>query len=238
MAPATGSADTPRSPVPFAAYPADMPMTPERWDFLGNYALDVFGGYDAQLTDLMHRAVAAGLPKIAVSADVGRLLKILVSLTDGGVAIELGTLAGYSGIWIARGLADNGVLYTIEYEDLHADFAQTEFETAGVGDKVEIIRGAALDVLPDLAARLGDNTVDFVFIDALKSEYVAYFELIRPLMKVGGLLVADNVYGTGLGWIDEGYGTDDFNRTVAADSDFEAVATPMREGVLIARRTQ
>jgi predicted O-methyltransferase YrrM len=78
--------------------------------------------------------------------------------------------------------------------------------------------------------------VDFAFIDATKSEYVAYFELIKPLMKTGSLLVADNVYGTGEGWIDQGYGTDEFNRLVASDPDFEAVATPMREGVLIARR--
>jgi len=214
-----------------------MPMTPERWTYIGNYAEDVFGQYDDHLADLMSRAVEAGLPPIAVSADVGRLLKILVSMTDAKVALELGTLAGYSGIWIARGLADDGKLITIEYQDRHADFAAAEFETAGVGDKVEIVRGAALDVLPGIAERLGEASVDFIFIDAVKSEYVDYFRLVRPLIKVGGLLVADNVYATGAGWIDEGYGTDQFNRLVASDPDFEAVATPMREGVLIARRT-
>jgi predicted O-methyltransferase YrrM len=216
---------------------ATMPMTPERWTYIGNYAEDVFGQYDDHLADLMRRAVEAGLPPIAVSADVGRLLKILVSMTDAKLALELGTLAGYSGIWIARGLAEGGKLITIEYQDRHADFAAAEFETAGVDDKVEIIRGAALDVLPGIAERLGEASVDFVFIDAVKSEYVDYFRLVRPLIKVGGLLVADNVYATGAGWIDEGYGTDEFNRLVASDPDFEAVATPMREGVLIARRT-
>jgi predicted O-methyltransferase YrrM len=216
---------------------ATMPMTPERWTYIGNYAEDVFGQYDDHLADLMRRAVEAGLPPIAVSADVGRLLKILVSMTDAKLALELGTLAGYSGIWIARGLAEDGKLITIEYQDRHADFAAAEFETAGVDDKVEIIRGAALDVLPGIAERLGEASVDFVFIDAVKSEYVDYFRLVRPLIKVGGLLVADNVYATGAGWIDEGYGTDEFNRLVASDPDFEAVATPMREGVLIARRT-
>lgn len=212
-------------------------MTPERWTFLGEYADDVFGQDDEHLASLMSRAVEAGLPAISVSADVGRLLKILVSMTEGRLALELGTLAGYSAIWIARGLAPGGKLITIEYNDDHANFAQREFETAGVTDRVEIVRGPALDVLPGLAERLGPGSVDFAFVDAVKREYVDYFRLIRPLMKPGGLLVADNVYGTGAGWIDEGHGTDDFNRLIAADPDFDAVATPMREGVLIARRS-
>ena len=213
-----------------------MPMTPERWSYIGDYANDVFGQYDDHLAGLMARAVEAGLPPIAVTADVGRLLKILVSMTPGELAIELGTLAGYSGIWIARGMADDGKLITIEHNDAHADFAQAEFKQAGVADKVEIVRGAALEVLPEIAGQVGEESVDFAFIDARKSEYVAYFELLKPLMKPGSLYVADNVYATGAGWIDEGQGTDEFNRMIAADPDFEAVATPMREGILIARR--
>lgn len=212
-------------------------MTPERWDFLNTYAREVFGQEDEQLATLMDRAVEAGLPRIAVSPDVGMLLKILASLTSGQLALELGTLGGYSGIWIARGLAAGGKLLTIESEDDHADFAEAEFAQAGLGDRIEVVRGAALDVLPGLAERLGPGSVDFVFIDAVKSEYVEYFEAVRPLLAPGGVLVADNVYATGQGWIDEGYGTDDFNRMVAADPDFEATATPMREGVLIARKT-
>lgn len=213
-------------------------MTPERWSYIGDYADDVFGQYDQHLAGLMGRAVEAGLPPIAISADVGRLLKILVSMTPGRLAIELGTLAGYSGIWIARGLADDGKLLTVESEEAHADFAQGEFEEAGVADKVEVVRGAALDVLPALADRVGEKSLDFAFIDARKSEYVDYFLLLKPLMKVGSLYVADNVYATGAGWIDEGEGTDDFNRLIASDPDFDAVATPMREGVLIARRSR
>ena len=214
-----------------------MPMTPERWSFLSDYAVDVFGEYDEHLRGLKGRAAAAGLPPISVSADVGRLLKILVAMTEGRLAIELGTLAGYSGIWIARGLADDGRLVTVEIDDAHADFAEAEFAAAGVGDKVEIVRGAALETLPDLMRRFGPESVDFVFLDAVKSEYVEYFLLIEPMLKPGGLLVADNVYGTGAGWIDEGHGTDEFNRLVASDPRFDSVAAPMREGVLIARKT-
>lgn len=211
-------------------------MTPERWTFLGDYAREVFGEEDPQLATLMDRAVDAGLPRIAVSPDVGRLLKILTSLTRGRLALEIGTLGGYSAIWIARGLARDGRLITIEMDDAHADFARAEFERAGLADNVEVVRGAALEVLPEIGDRLGPSSVDFVFIDAAKSEYMSYFEGVRPMIAPGGVLVADNVYATGRGWIDEGFGTDEFIRVIAADSDFEATATPMREGVLIARR--
>lgn len=215
-----------------------MSMTPERWEFLDGYAREVFGAQDEQLATLMDRAVQAGLPRIAVSPDVGRLLMILASLTPGRLAIELGTLAGYSAIWIARGMAPEGRLLTVERDAAHADFARGELRRAGLEDRVEIVRGAALDVLGDLVERLDPGSVDFVFIDAAKSEYAEYFRRLKPLIAPGGVVVADNVYATGQGWIDEGYGTDDFNRLVASDPDFEATATPMREGVLIAwRRT-
>lgn len=213
-----------------------MPMTPERWDFINEYAREVFGAQDEQLATLMDRAEQAGLPRIAVSPDVGKLLYILASLTRGRLAVELGTLGGYSGIWIARALRADGKLMTIEIDDAHADFAEREFRQAGLTDRVEVLRGSALDVLESLTERLEPKSVDLIFVDARKSEYVSYFELMRDLVSPGGLIVADNVYATGRGWIDEGYGTDEFNRLVAADPEFDATATPMREGVLIARR--
>jgi caffeoyl-CoA O-methyltransferase len=213
-----------------------MAMTPERWDFINEYAREVFGDQDEQLATLMDRAEQAGLPRIAVSPDVGKLLYILTSMTRGRLAMELGTLGGYSGIWIARGLAADGKLMTIEVDDAHAAFAENEFRRAEVADRVEIVRGQALDVLEHLKGSLERQSVDFAFVDARKSEYVEYFELMRDLIAPGGLIVADNVYATGRGWIDEGYGTDDFNRLVAADPEFDATATPMREGLLVARR--
>ncbi len=213
-----------------------MSMTPERWEYLDGYAREVFGSQDEQLQTLMDRAVEAGLPRIAVSPDVGRLLMILASLTAGRLAIELGTLAGYSAIWIGRGLAPEGRLLTVERDTKHADFAEAEIRQAGLEDRVEVVRGAALDVLDDFAERLEPGSVDFAFIDAAKSEYVEYFRQLRHLMAPGGVVVADNVYATGQGWIDQGYGTDDFNRLAASDPEFEATAIPMREGVLIARR--
>jgi len=220
----------------------DTPMTPKRWEFTNNYLRDVFGEQDDHLANLMTEAVAAGLPDIAVSADVGRLLKLLVSMTPGRLALEVGTLGGYSGIWLARGLAPTGKLITIEYEQKHADFARKQFERAGVGDRVELIRGAGLEVLPVLAKRLSPGSVDVVFLDAVKTEYPEYWTFVRPLIAPGGLIIADNVLGGGDWWIDDTGNpsrdaADRFSRLVAQDGEFEAVAVPLRQGVLIARRT-
>ena len=213
-----------------------MEMTPERWRHIGAYSKEVFGTEDDHLAGLMEEAVAAGLPNISVGADVGRLLMILTSLTQGRLAVEVGTLGGYSGIWIARGLSPEGRLITIEYEDKHADFAEEQFIRADVDDRVEVRRGSGIDVLQELVSELEPESVDVLFLDAIKSEYTKYFEIARPLIARGGLVLADNVLGTGAGWIDQGHGTDEFNRRIASDDGFEAVAVPMREGVLVARR--
>ncbi|MCZ6663631.1 MAG: O-methyltransferase [Actinobacteria bacterium] len=213
-----------------------MTMTPERWRYLGRYSRELFGSQDDHLATMMDEAVAAGLPDISVTADVGRLLMILTSLTPGRLAIEVGTLAGYSGIWIARGLSDTGRLITIEFEPKHAEFARSQFNHAGVGSAVEVRVGAGIEVLSGLRDELAPGSVDVLFLDAVKTEYSDYFKLARPLIAPGGLVLADNVYATGAGWVDEGYGTDGFNRLVASDPDFEAVAVPLRQGILIARR--
>ncbi|MGH8913153.1 MAG: O-methyltransferase [Acidimicrobiia bacterium] len=211
-------------------------MTPETWDFINKYSREVFGAQDDHLAGLMDEAVGAGLPAISVGPDVGRLLMIFASMTSGRLAVEVGTLGGYSGIWITRGLRPDGHLITIEYEPKHADFAQVQFERAGIAGRVDLRRGAGIEVLSDLANELEPGSVDLLFLDAIKSEYSDYFRVARPLIPVGGFVIADNVYGTGSGWIDQGHGTDEFNRLVAADPDFEAAAFPFREGVLVGRR--
>jgi caffeoyl-CoA O-methyltransferase len=196
----------------------------------------VFGVQDDHLAGLMDEAVAAGLPEIAVGPDVGRLLMILTSMTEGRLAVEVGTLGGYSGIWITRGLRPDGRLITIEYEPFHAQFAGQQFVRAGISDRVDIRIGAGLEVLSQLAGELGPGSLDVLFLDAIKSEYTGYLELVRSNIPVGGLVIADNVYGTGSGWIDQGHGTDAFNRHIALDPDFETVAFPFREGVMIGLR--
>jgi len=219
-----------------------MDMTPERWDATTEYLSTVFGDPDEQMRTLMQRAVAAGLPDIAVDPSVGHLLTTLCKSVGARTIVEAGTLAGYSGIWLARGLAPGGRLYTIEFEAAHAKFARGEFDAAGVGDRVEVIEGAALDELPKLAERLGPTSVDVLFLDAVKTEYPGYLEAALPMLRPGALLLADNALGGGGWWIDEPAGTspsldavDAFNRQIAADPRFDASCVPLREGVLIAR---
>lgn len=223
-------------------------MTPRRWRRTAEYGREVFGREDEHLAGLMTEAVAAGLPDIAVDGHIGRLLMILTSMTRGRLAVEVGTLAGYSAIWIARGLAADGRLITIEQDSRHADFAEQQLQRAGVSDRVEVRRGGALEILPQLARELGDRSVDVVFIDAEKTEYPEYWAAVEPMIAVGGVVLADNVYGTDRFWIDDGdvaiddgdvasrRATDAFNRSVAGHPDFEAVAVPLRQGILMGRR--
>jgi len=221
-------------------------MSLQRWDYTNAYLREVFGQQDAHLAGLMPEAVKRGLPDIAVSADVGRMLMILTSMTRGRLAIEVGTLGGYSGVWIARGLQKDGRLITIESEPKHAGFAREQFLKVGVADRVEVRQGKALDLLPALAKELkrhAGGAVDVVFLDAIKTEYLDYWKIVRPLIATGGLILADNVLGSGDWWIDaQGHAqrdaADRFNRTLAADRDFECVAVPLRQGVLIGRRVR
>lgn len=220
-----------------------MEMTPQRWRNTLAYLGTVFGDQDGQLATLMSRAAATGLPRIAVSPEVGRLLQLLTMMTGARLAIEVGTLAGYSGIWIARGLSPEGRLITIEVSGSHASFAAEEFKAAGLGKRVEIRRGSALEVLPKLAQELKPGSVDLVFLDAAKSEYEQYARLVKPLLRAGGLLIADNALGSTSYWIDDPPGSnadrdavDAFNRKMAADPDFVTAGIGTDHGMLVARR--
>jgi predicted O-methyltransferase YrrM len=216
-------------------------MNADRWRYTSDYLREVFGAQDAHLAGLMHQAVAAGLPPIAVSADVGRLLQLLTSMTPGRLALELGTLAGYSAIWLARGLAPGGRLITVELDEDRAAFAEAQIARAGLAERVEVRRGAALDALDALREELAPGSVDVLFLDAVKRDYLAYFERARPLLAVGGLVIADNALGSSAWWIDhegdpEREGAHALNERLASDPDFIAAAVPLREGLAIARR--
>ncbi len=216
-------------------------MDDGRWRRTSAYLQDVFGREDEALAALREAARAEGLPDIAVSSEVGRLVQLLTRTTRARVAVELGTLGGYSGVWIARALAPGGRLYTVELDPAHAAFARRWFDRCGVGDRVEVLEGAALDVLPGLLARLGDASVDVAFLDAVKTEYPAYLALLADRIAPAGLLLADNALGSHSWWIDhEGDPSRDavdvFNRALAADARFDVACVPAREGVTIGRR--
>jgi len=218
-----------------------MEMNDERWRYTSRYLREVFGAQDEHLAGLMYEAVASGLPDIAVSPDVGRLLKLLTSMTEGRLAVEVGTLGGYSAIWLARGLKSGGRLITIEVDAKHASFARTQFQRAGVADRIELVEGDGVTELKRLAEELDPGSVDVLFLDADKAEYPDYFRIARALIAPGGLLIADNALGSGSWWIDDEahpqrQGAHQLNLDAAQDQDFEAVAVPLREGLLVARR--
>ena len=132
----------------------------------------------------------AGLPPIEVSAQHGRLLAVLAKATRASRVLEIGTLAGYSTINLARGVGPGGRVVTLEFDPRHAEIARTNLERAGLADRVEVIVGAALDTLPTLA---GGEPFDLVFIDADKENNVAYVEWAIKLGAPGSIIVVDNV---------------------------------------------
>ncbi|WP_326548517.1 O-methyltransferase [Mycolicibacterium sp. ND9-15] len=133
----------------------------------------------------------AGMPAIEVSGQHGKLLYLLTTMTRATSVLEIGTLAGYSTINLARGVGPNGHVVTLEYEPEHAEIAQENFVRAGVQDRIEIIVGAALDTLPVLAER--GEIFDLFFIDADKENNVAYVEWAIKLGRPGSIIVVDNI---------------------------------------------
>jgi predicted O-methyltransferase YrrM len=217
-----------------------MSMTPERWTNISTYLDEVFGQEDQHLRELMPDAIGRGVPDIAVSASVGRMLGVLLKMINAKTVVEVGTLAGYSTTWLARALPDDGMVYAIEPDELHARIAREGFERAGIAHKVTVIVSTGLEALPCLVEDLGEGAVDAVFLDAIKSEYPAYLPHSKRLLRSGGLLIADNALGGGSWWIDDAPGSsedrdgaDGFNQLLAQDPDFESFCTTIREGVAV-----
>lgn len=146
---------------------------------------------DAALTAARESTAAAGMPAIEVSAQHGKLLSLLATATRASRVLEIGTLAGYSTINLARGVGPGGRVVTLEYEPAHAEVARENLAHAGVADRVEIIVGAALDTLPTLAGR--GERFDMVFIDADKENNVGYVEWAIKLANPGAIIVVDNI---------------------------------------------
>ena len=134
---------------------------------------------------------AAGMPTIEVSAQHGKLLALLATVMRATRVLEIGTLAGYSTICLARGVGPGGRVVTLEYEPKHAEVARANLAQAGVDDRVEVIVGAALDTLPRLAER--GEPFDLFFIDADKENNPAYVEWAIKLGVPGSVIVVDNI---------------------------------------------
>ncbi|WP_353371194.1 O-methyltransferase [Mycobacterium sp.] len=146
---------------------------------------------DDALTAAREAGVAAGMPAIEVSAQHGKLLFLLARAIRATRVLEIGTLAGYSTIQLARGVGPRGRVVTLEFEPKHAEVARENLARAGVDDRVEVVVGAALDTLPALADR--GETFDLIFIDADKENNVAYVEWAIRLGVPGSIIVVDNI---------------------------------------------
>lgn len=156
----------------------------------------LFAPEDDALAAVERSLADAGMPQISVSATEGKLLHVLARLSGAKRILELGTLGGYSTIWLARALPPSGTLTTIEASAAYAEVARANLARAGVADRVTIRVGRGLDVLPALTAE-GSAPFDMIFIDADKPPYTEYFSWALRLARPGTLIVADNVIREG-----------------------------------------
>jgi predicted O-methyltransferase YrrM len=161
-------------------------------DYLGNLLVPA----DEKLDGALKVNQDAGLPPIDVSPLLGKFLHLLVRISAARSVLEIGTLGGYSTIWLARALPDGGRLVSLELDPRHADVATVNLHNAGVLDRVDMFVGQAADSLPILEAS-GDGPFDFIFIDADKESYPEYLDWALKLSHPGTVIVADNVVRDG-----------------------------------------
>jgi predicted O-methyltransferase YrrM len=166
------------------------------WNAVDGYVADHLIGADPALESALDESARAGLPPIAVSPPQGKLLYLTALSLRAQRILEVGTLGGYSTIWLARALPDGGRLITLELEQKHADVARANVDRAGVGARVEIRVGAALETLPALADE-GGAPFDLVFIDADKDNIPTYFDTAARITRPGGVIITDNVVRNG-----------------------------------------
>lgn len=225
-------------------------MNQTRWDHTSAYIRSVFGATDAHHAGIMDRAVEAGMPPIDAGPETGRFLQVLATSLRARVIIEVGTLAGYSAIWLARGLAPgltsrgprDGHVYTIESSRTHAAFAQREIDAAGLAASITIRQGRGGEILPILLRELGPGSTDLIFFDAHRAEYLPMLNTAHDLLRAGGILAIDNALSAKVWTADpvpEGQERDTMdivNRTIAADARFRSILVPIGNGVLVASR--
>ena len=202
----------------------------EQWIAVDEYITGLFPS-DPALEMVLQATRAAGMPQINVSPVQGRMLHVLALTRGARTILEIGTLAGYSAIWMARALPADGKLITLESDPKHAEVARANIARAGLADRIEVRLGVALDVLPQLAAE-GKGPFDLIFIDADKTNLTTYFEWAVRLACPGSLIIADNVIRHGDVLDDSSadaslQGVRRFNEALAADRRVTATIVQM-----------
>jgi caffeoyl-CoA O-methyltransferase len=211
----------------------------QTFERLGDYIHDLFGPEDEVLQSIRARTLEAGMPQIQIRPEEGRMLQFLMKASHARRVIEVGTLAGYSGVWIGRALPEDGRLITLEIDEDHAAVARETFARAGLSDRVEVRVGDALSSLAGLSA---DGPFDAIFIDAAKTEYPAYLSWAVDHIRVGGLIVAHNAFRRGAVVAPAGQhddqvrGTLAYNRRLSEDPRLLGSIIPLGDGLAVAVR--
>jgi predicted O-methyltransferase YrrM len=206
-------------------------------DHLSEYIVSLFAPEDELLGALREEADRTGLPPTAISADAGRFLQVLLRSIGAKRVLEVGTLGGYSAIWMARALPPDGVIVTLEREERHATLARRYITRAGLASVVDVRQGHALDILPSLDGQ----EFDLVYLDADRAPIATYYDWAMRLVRVGGMIVAHNVLLGGR-VADQASRTDDedlravraFNARVAGDHRATSILVPAYDGFIVA----
>lgn len=205
---------------------------------LERYVTELFAAEDETLQGIRARHGANRLPPINVSPEEGKLLYLLLRMIQAKRVLEIGSLGGYSGVWLARALPPDGKLITIEKDPRHARIAREGFRAAGLEQRVELIEGAALEILPTVTAGF-----DAVFIDADKEPLPTYFDWGMRLLRIGGLLLCDNAFFHGAAVNEDdrsgnALGVRGFNKMAAGDPRLVATIIPVRDGLVVGLKTK
>ena len=205
---------------------------------LERYVTELFAAEDETLQKIRARHDVEKLPPINVSPEEGKLLYLLLLMVQAKRVLEIGSLGGYSGVWLARALPADGTLITIEKDPRHARIAREGFRAAGLERRVELIEGAALEILPTLTPGF-----DAVFIDADKEPLPTYFDWGMRLLRTGGLLLCDNAFFHGAAVNEDdrsgnALGVRAFNKLAASDPRLVATIIPVRDGLVVGLKTK
>jgi predicted O-methyltransferase YrrM len=201
-------------------------MNTSVFEQVDHYIANLFAPEDDALASVITSLEQAGMPQISISPSQGKFLQVLATLCQAKNILELGTLGGYSTIWLARSVPDDGKVVTVELETAYAEVARKNFQQAGVSDKIEIRVGPAMDVLTQMIASQ-EGPFDLIFIDADKPPYTEYFQLALHLARPGALIICDNVIREG-GVLDENHpdervqGVRRFNRMLSENNQVTA----------------
>ena len=206
---------------------------------LAGYIQTLFAAEDELLRELRAEIARRGLPEIYISPDQGRLMQVLLAAIGARRVLEIGTLGGYSTLWIARALPDEGRVLTLEIDPDRAAFARDFARRAGLDPVIQVRVGAALDLIPTITA--DEPPFDACFIDADKARYPDYLDHALRLVRPGGLILADNTLWAGRvlenpPQSDETRAIQTFNRRLAASDQLLATIIPIRDGLAVAVR--